>query len=255
MTTKGKILDIIKRNITRDGVDRLVQFLEESDYFTAPASTRFHGAEQGGLAIHSLSVYEELLELHKRLVKRIDIEESLLEKIKGYTQENLAIAGLFHDLCKTYFYVTDMQKASDKQIWFLNKLVNETITDGSELLFKEIEKSGHKMGDITKSYASKLIDHFKQGNKITDLPKFEQYYAVDDKIPLGHGEKSIYILQKFISLKLPEALAIRWHMIAFDASIHFDYPNGLSFRKADELEPMVAMLFVADFTVGSLIKI
>ena len=63
MTDKEQFLDIYKTNITRDGADKLLDFLEnKSDFFTAPASTRFHGACEGGLLRHSLNVYECLVQ-------------------------------------------------------------------------------------------------------------------------------------------------------------------------------------------------
>jgi len=49
------------RTINRDGIEELIAFLEKSDFFKAPASTRFHGAHEGGLMEHSMKVYEILV--------------------------------------------------------------------------------------------------------------------------------------------------------------------------------------------------
>lgn len=74
-------------HIKRDGADKLWAYLEKSDFFTAPASSKFHGACAGGLVAHSLAVYRNL--------KRFQTTES---------DETIAICGLLHDLCKTNFY-------------------------------------------------------------------------------------------------------------------------------------------------------
>ena len=81
---KEKFLTLCRENIHREGIDKLLAWLEKSDFFTAPASTRFHGAHEGGLVEHSLNVYEQLT--------------------NGEPTETTAIISLFHDLCKTDFY-------------------------------------------------------------------------------------------------------------------------------------------------------
>ena len=60
MTAKERFIEIYKKNITREGADKLLEYLDSpaSDFFTAPASTRYHGAYEGGLLEHSLNVYE-----------------------------------------------------------------------------------------------------------------------------------------------------------------------------------------------------
>ncbi len=82
-------------NINRSGVGDLLQWLEDNDFYTAPASSRFHGAYAGGLLDHSLNVYDEL----KRLLTAYpEIEVS---------EESVIICSLFHDLCKVNFYATE----------------------------------------------------------------------------------------------------------------------------------------------------
>lgn len=78
-------------------------------------------------------------------------------------------------------------------------------------------------------------------------------YVVKDQFPVGHGEKSVSILQDYIHLTRQEKLAIRWHMLAFDASIHFNYPNGFAFREASK-EPLVVLLFTADYEVSQILE-
>lgn len=84
---KKEFLDIVANCIHRDGIDKLVAWLNASDFFTAPASHCYHGAEPGGLCAHSLAVY-------KRLKAKQEDEDD----------ETIAIAALFHDLCKVNFY-------------------------------------------------------------------------------------------------------------------------------------------------------
>ena len=59
MTNKEKFIEIYNATITREGADKFLEYLlEKTDFFTAPASTRFHGSYEGGLLEHSLNVYE-----------------------------------------------------------------------------------------------------------------------------------------------------------------------------------------------------
>ena len=59
MTKHEEFINIYEKNITRNGSDKLLQFLlsSSSDFFTAPCSTRYHGAYEGGLVEHSVNVY------------------------------------------------------------------------------------------------------------------------------------------------------------------------------------------------------
>lgn len=78
----------------REGMDKLIQFIRKSDFYTAPASTRFHSCHEGGLLEHSMFVYECMVEMLK--------VPPWLEL--GIKDENIIISALLHDLCKTYFY-------------------------------------------------------------------------------------------------------------------------------------------------------
>jgi hypothetical protein len=102
MTTKERIIELLK-STKREGMDNLIKYLCESDFFEAPASTRFHGAYVGGLADHSLAVYTRLADLAGRV--------NLSEKVNWgqmpikVESENLIVAGLLHDLSKIDAYV------------------------------------------------------------------------------------------------------------------------------------------------------
>ena len=152
MDARDEFLDIFYDNIDRDGADKLLEWLEKSDFFTAPASTRHHSAYRGGLCQHSINVY-------KRFVKLLEMEygENWQKKV---SPESVAIMGLLHDVCKVETYVEDFRNVKDEN-----------------------------------------------GNWIK-----KPYYKVEDSLPYGHGEKSVYIISAFMKLTREEALAINWHM-------------------------------------------
>lgn len=92
--------NLVVQNIHREGVEDLMQWLCRTDFFKAPASTRYHGCYGGGLAQHSLNVYAQLT----KLCKWFECEASL---------ESIAIVALFHDLCKVGCYKTEMRWRKD----------------------------------------------------------------------------------------------------------------------------------------------
>ena len=115
---KEMILDLL-RSTERDGIDKLADYLSDStDFFTAPASTRFHNNFSGGLAQHCLNVYENF--------------KSLLE-IKGVemSEDSIIICALLHDLCKCNTFVVETRNRKNEQgqwekynIWATNKEVD-----------------------------------------------------------------------------------------------------------------------------------
>lgn len=95
--------------VTRDGVDKLMAFIRKSDMYAAPASTRFHLSVTGGLLQHSLNVLDAL---RANLTKNDDGTYSY--EVAGVpavrvTEENVIIMALLHDICKTYFYTTEIR--------------------------------------------------------------------------------------------------------------------------------------------------
>ena len=82
----------------------------------------------------------------------------------------------------------------------------------------------------------------------------QEIWVVNDQFPVGHGEKSVFLLQRYITLSNEEIAAIRWHMMAFDAGIHFNYPSGYSFRSATEKYPLVTLLATADIEASNIIE-
>lgn len=107
MTEREEFIAIFNENIKREGADKLLDFLEnKSDFFTAPASTRYHNAFEGGLLRHSLNVYKCLVAyLERARVK----EEYKLEA----SAETTAIVALLHDLCKVNMYRVSFRNAKN----------------------------------------------------------------------------------------------------------------------------------------------
>lgn len=181
-TDKEDFIKIYKENITREGSDKLLEFLEKSDFFTAPASTRYHGAYEGGLLRHSLNVYECLVEYLAR--ERVQQKYGL-----NVSAESAAIAALLHDICKVNFYTVSMRNAKNEQTGQWEKV---------------------------------------------------PYYTINDALPYGHGEKSVYMISGFMRLTREEAMAIRWHM-GFSG---IEDKNTIG--KALEMYPLAFALSVAD---------
>ena len=100
MDLKAEFIRIASENIERSGLATLMIWLEKTDFYTAPASTKYHGAFEGGLVMHSLNVYSHL----KKLCKWYECEAS---------DESIAIVSLFHDFCKIGTYKTEMRWRKD----------------------------------------------------------------------------------------------------------------------------------------------
>lgn len=128
--------------ISRPGADKLLAWLEEAGFFTAPASTKYHGAYAGGLVEHTNYVY-------RRLVQLADAEDKRQGRTyPEYTVDTIAVAALLHDVCKVDAY--KVEKKNQKQ------------KDGN---WKEVE-----------------------------------VYGYTNSLPLGHGEKSIIQIMRYMQL-------------------------------------------------------
>ena len=107
MSAKEEFIEIFKQNITRPGAEALLDYLEnKSDFFTAPASARYHSAYEGGLCEHSLNVYHCLVDYLAR---------PRVQELYGleYTDESIAIVALLHDLCKIGCYKPGTRNVKD----------------------------------------------------------------------------------------------------------------------------------------------
>ena len=141
---RAEFLDIWQQHVTRPGSEKLLDWLDKkTDFFTAPASTRFHGACEGGLCMHSLNVYHAL-------------HDSFFTE--GESEESYAICALLHDLCKANYY---------------------------------------KLG--TRNVKNEATGQWEKA----------PFYSVEDLFPYGHGEKSVFLIERFMKLKVEEAVAIR----------------------------------------------
>ena len=150
---KEMILDLL-RSTERDGIDKLADYLSDStDFFTAPASTRFHNNFSGGLAQHCLNVYENF--------------KSLLE-IKGVemSEDSIIICALLHDLCKCNTYVVETRNRKNEQgqwekynIWATNKDVDIPLPHSSRsiaIIRKFIKLSIRKPNYLLKHTTSQI---------------------------------------------------------------------------------------------------
>lgn len=111
MTNVKRFKKIVTENIERDGIENLMEWLEhETDFFTAPASTRYHGSYEGGLVEHSLNVYDRLV---------WEMENTVGAGWQElYSPETVAIVALFHDLCKIERYViTEKWRKDENGDW------------------------------------------------------------------------------------------------------------------------------------------
>ena len=198
MTQREEFLSIFRQHVARPGADRLLDWLDhKTDFFTCPASTRFHGACEGGLCMHSLNVYHAL---HDNFFKEGDkvLREKYFEE--GDSEESFAICALLHDLCKANYY-----KVSTRNV----------------------------------------------KNDATGQWEKAPYYTVEDQFPYGHGEKSVFLIERFMRLKTEEAVAIRWHMGGFD-----DAARGGSFAISEAYDryPLAIKLHIADLTATYLME-
>lgn len=132
MNEKQDIISTL-RATGREGIENVIEWLQESDFFTAPASTNFHGNYPGGLAEHSMNVYETALAL------RDTMAEVAPEKMETLSDANIAIAALLHDVCKANIYKPIQKKKQNAMgIW----VPYDTYTvDYSELPVGHGEKS------------------------------------------------------------------------------------------------------------------
>lgn len=227
--TKEKMWELL-RLTEREGIEKLQDFLEhESDFFTAPCSTKFHLAKPSGLFEHTMNVVKCALEINEKYGAL-------------YPLASIIIAAVGHDLCKANFYRELHEDPTDAQMRYLTSILAK----------KKIPVPQR----LNKSYVGLLIDFMlKKWEPGVELPPFSLNYIVEDQLPLGHGEKSLYIMQQFIKLTTDEALAIRWHMATFDAGIHFPYPSGFAFNEAQKKSKLVTIIILADIEASNLMEV
>ncbi|MEG1925939.1 MAG: hydrolase [Ruthenibacterium sp.] len=187
--TKQEILENKKRftdlllQTKKQGIESLIQWLESTDFFEAPASTKFHEPYEGGLVEHSLTVYDKM---------QIQVAEyELVHPEHIVHPESIILCSLLHDICKANFY-----KAGTRNV----------------------------------------------KNEKTGVWEKVPVYLVEDSFPMGHGEKSMFLIERFVRLEPDEAMAIRWHMGAWGVAGNDIY----ALTGALEKFPIVLLLQTAD---------
>ena len=185
MGYREDFIRILSDNVTRPGTQPLLDWLENTDFYTAPASTRFHGACESGLVMHSLNVYEVM---KNRFFTPEDSAESF------------ALVSLLHDLCKANYYKAGFRNVKDEETGRWDKVPT---------------------------------------------------YNVQDAFPFGHGEKSVYLIERFIRLKPAEAIAVRWHMGGFDDAVR---GGSFAISEAFDTYPLAVKLHLADLEATYLLE-
>ena len=121
---KQQIIDIYRNCVKREGSDKLLDYLiNKSDFFTAPASTRFHGAYDGGLAQHSLNVYN----CFKAYLERDRVRE--LYNLNA-SDETIAVCALLHDICKINVYTRGTRNMKNEETGQWEKVPTFFFDDG-----------------------------------------------------------------------------------------------------------------------------
>ena len=114
---KQRFMELCNEHIHRDGLDKVLAYLEKSDFYIAPSSSRFHLNEDGGLCLHSINVFEAACKIYNEMVK-----PAIMDGTSPFTEEvsmeSIAIATLFHDLCKIKLYhKADRWKKDENNRW------------------------------------------------------------------------------------------------------------------------------------------
>lgn len=187
---KEEFIRLLKKT-ERPGVDKLIDWIETTDFYTAPASTRFHGNYEGGLLEHSLNVYTALLNLSMCTSSVINEEDVMHD-------DTMIITALLHDLCKANTYKTAQRWRKDAN------------------------------------------------NRWESYDTFE----FNEDEPLGHGEKSVYIIQRAgMELMDDEVYMIRWHMGGFESN-----GNYMTLSSAMSKCPGITLIHAADLIATNIME-
>jgi hypothetical protein len=181
--TKEQIISLLK-STNRPGIEKVIEYLNNSDFFKAPASTKYHNSFEGGLAEHSFNVYAVLKD---------KVSSLFPERL---SKDTVILTALLHDLCKINFYVKGFRNVKENGVW----------------VQKEV-------------------------------------WEVKDQEPMGHGEKSLWLLSKMIELTDQEAYMIRYHM-------GFTEPKDtwIHLNNALDKHPEIILLHTADLEATYMIE-
>lgn len=194
MDHKERFLEIYRANITREGGEALLDYLlsAQSDFFRAPASTRFHGNYEGGLCEHSLNVYDCL---------KAYMERDRVRNVYGFAAgaESIAIVSLLHDLCKVNIYKPSTRNVKDeKGNW--QRVPCYEFDD--QLPYGHGEKSVYIISGYMKLTREEAFAiRYHMGYSVNDDPK--NVGAAFEKFPLAYAlsvadSEATYFLEKKI---------------------------------------------------------
>jgi len=192
---RKRIVESLIMPIDRVGVESVLRILSnETDYYTAPSSTKYHSNFDGGLVVHSLLVLKSAYSMIEMLRSTVDAQSD--DGINLITDDSIILTSLLHDVCKCGFY----QKMPKRR-----------------------------------------------QNPTTGLWETYNGYEVNDRFPIGHGEKSAMMLLKWgLDLTPEEMLAIRWHMGGYDSSVIGNGDGKIAYNKAINSCRLTGILQCAD---------
>lgn len=175
--------------VNRPGMDKLLAYIRKSDFYEAPASTKYHLSCKGGLLQHSLNVLDAMRGILTPAADGYFTYFAAGQPVASIPGESVIIIALLHDICKTFFYATSTRNAKNEQT-----------------------------------------------GKWEKVP----FFTVKDRMPLGHGDKSVMIIKQYIDLTNQEMYAI-WHHMGFT-----DGSDILTMSNAIDLYPIIWAIHTAD---------
>lgn len=204
-----KRFESLMATVTRDGKDALMDYIKNKTDFYIAPASTQYHLSCEG------GLLQHSLNVYDCLMakKQSPIWKKTFEEM---TEESLIIIALLHDLCKINFYVKGTK--------------NQKTYDADKVAAAESWQRKHdSMGDFIWETVLR--------------------YEINDTMPLGHGEKSVMIINCFMKLKLYEIAAIRWHM-------GFSEEKGQYHTLGEAMEkyPIVLALYEADMEASKLLE-
>ena len=177
---RAQFIDIYNKNVTRPGADRLLKWLEGTDFFTAPASTKFHGACECGLVMHSINVYNAMMQ-------HFFTEEE-------DNPETFAVCALLHDVCKANFYKVSTRNVKNDATGQWEKVPFYQVAD--QLPYGHGEKSVY------------LIEHFMQSLQVFDAFRYPACLHLCSGLGIDIVDQGFHGEGKFFALGRQENQAV-----------------------------------------------
>jgi len=195
--------------ITRDGKEELMDYIKNKTDFYMAPASTMFHLSCDG------GLLQHSLNVYDCLMakKESPVWKKVFEDIP---EESLIIMSLLHDLCKVNFYVkgTKNQKTYEP----------EKVAAAENWQVKHDDKGDFIWETVLR-------------------------YEIDDKMPLGHGEKSVMLINCFMKLKVYEIFAIRWHMGYAEEKSQYK-----ALGEAMEKFPIVLALHEADLEASKIME-